>query len=199
MLKNILYVLVTGTCCQALAWAIGVSGFVLNDNLEPLPYATVTHPKTGSWVIADEEGRFLLQTAVEPYDSLVFYRYGYREKTLVTAGAKQLKISLQRDAIPMDVVEVKGQAIPGNTPWETVIVTETDQMSSLGVVQRIPGTLLKTYGGRAPRTDKQIYRKYRLYSFNRCFNHVILALTMVPDPWMVSFTSVHGSIGLLLM
>ena len=149
MLKNILYVLVIGTCCQALAWTIGVSGFVLNDNLEPLPYATVTHPKTGSWVIADEEGRFLLQTAVEPYDSLVFYRYGYREKTLVTAGAKQLKISLQRDAIPMDVVEVKGQAIPGNTPWETVIVTETDQMNSLGVFQRVPGILLKTYGGRA--------------------------------------------------
>ena len=143
-----MYVLVTGTCCQALAWAIGVSGFVLNDNLEPLPYATVTHPKTGSWVIADEEGRFLLQTAVEPYGSLVFYRYGYREKTLVTAGAKQLKISLQRDAIPMDVVEVKGQAIPGNTPWETVIVTETDRMSTMGVYHRIPGALLKTYGGR---------------------------------------------------
>lgn len=149
MIKNILYVLITWICCQALAWASGISGFVLKENLEPLSYAIVTHTKTGSWVIADEEGRFLLQTAIEPSDSLVFYRYGYQEKTVVNVGLKQLKISMQRDAIPMNAVEVKGQAMPGNTPLETVIVTETDQMSGLGVFQRVPGILLKTYGGMA--------------------------------------------------
>lgn len=148
MLRNILYVLVTGTCCQAIAWAIGVSGFVLNDNFEPLPYATVTHPKTGSWVIADEEGRFLLQTHVVPGDSLIISRYGYRNQFLVLTSAAQVHITLQREVIPMDAVEVQGQGLPGTTPWETVIITETDRISTMGVYQRIPGALLKTYGGR---------------------------------------------------
>ena len=148
MLKNILYVLVTGTYYQAIAWASGVSGFVLNDNFEPLPYATITHPKTGSWVIADEEGRFLLQTHVIAGDSLIFSRYGYRNQFLVLTGAAQVHITLQREVIPMDGVEVQGQTLPNTTSWETVIVTETDRISTMGVYQRIPGALLKTYGGR---------------------------------------------------
>ncbi|MFL3044324.1 MAG: hypothetical protein ACJZ1S_00850, partial [Candidatus Neomarinimicrobiota bacterium] len=122
--------------------------FVLNDNFEPLPYATITHPKTGSWVIADEEGRFLLQTHVISGDSLIFSRYGYRNQFLVLTGAAQVHITLQREVIPMDGVEVQGQTLPSTTPWETVIVTETDRISTMGVYQRIPGALLKTYGGR---------------------------------------------------
>ena len=149
MLRKILYVLVTWTCCQAIAWSNGVSGFVLNDNFEPLPYATVTHPKTGSWVIADEEGQFLLQTYVVSGDTLVISRYGYRDQLLILNSATQVHITLQQDVIAMDAVEVQGQVLPGTTPWETVIVTETDRMSSMGVYQRIPGVLLKTYGGRA--------------------------------------------------
>jgi len=144
-----LYILVTGTCCKAIAWSIGVSGFVLNDNFEPLPYATVTHPKTGSWVIADEEGRFLLQTYLLSGDTLIISRYGYRDQLLILNGAAQVHITLQRDVIPMDAVEVQRQVLPDTTPWETVIVTETDRMSTIGVYQRIPGVLLKTYGGRA--------------------------------------------------
>ena len=143
-----MYVLVTGTYYQAIAWASGVSGFVLNDNFEPLPYATITHPKTGSWVIADEEGRFLLQTHVISGDSLIFSRYGYRNQFLVLTGAAQVHITLQREVIPMDGVEVQGQTLPNTTSWETVIVTETDRISTMGVYQRIPGALLKTYGGR---------------------------------------------------
>ena len=60
---------------------MGVSGFVLNDNLENLPYATISHPKSKSWVIADEEGRFLLQAEVNSGDSLIFHRFGYRKKS----------------------------------------------------------------------------------------------------------------------
>ena len=143
-----MYVLVTVTYYQAISWASGVSGFVLNDNFEPLPYATITHPKTGSWVIADEEGRFLLQTHVMSGDSLIFSRYGYRNQFLVLTGAAQVHITLQREVIPMDGVEVQGQTLPSTTPWETVIVTETDRISTMGFYQRIPGALLKTYGGR---------------------------------------------------
>ena len=149
MLKTILYVLVTGTCCQAIAWAIGVSVFVLNDNFEPLPYATVTHTKTGSWMISDEKGRFLLEKQVVPGDSLIISRYGYQNKVLVLTSAPQVHITLQHDVIPMDGVEVQGQALLSTTPWETVIVTETDHINTMGVYHRIPGALLKTYGGRA--------------------------------------------------
>ncbi len=128
---------------------MGVSGFVLNENLEHLPYATISHPKSESWVIADEEGRFLLQADVNSGDSLIFHRYGYRKKILISSGEIQLKIFLQPDAIPMDSIEVKAQIFPNSAPWEIIQISETDQMSSLGMFQRIPGSILKTYGGRA--------------------------------------------------
>lgn len=128
---------------------MGVSGFVLNENLEHLPYATISHPKSESWVIADEEGRFLLQAEVNAGDSLIFHRYGYRKIILISSGEKQMKIFMQRNAIPMDSIEVEGQNFPNTAPWEIIHITETDQMSSHGMFQRIPGSLLKTYGGRA--------------------------------------------------
>jgi len=128
---------------------MGVSGFVLNENLENLPYATISHPKSESWVIADEEGRFLLQAEVNSGDSLIFHRFGYQKTILISSGEKQLKIFLQREAILMDSIEVEGQNFPNNAPWEIIHITETDQMSSLGMFQRVPGSLLKTYGGRA--------------------------------------------------
>ncbi len=126
-----------------------VSGFVLNENLENLPYATISHPKSESWVIADEEGRFLLQAEVNSGDSLIFQRFGYRKNILISSGEKQLKIFLQRNAIPMDSIEVEGQNFTNSAPWEIIHITETDQMSSHGIFQRIPGSFLKTYGGRA--------------------------------------------------
>ncbi len=134
---------------QCWIWGSEFTGIVVDQNQKPLAYAIVAHPQTGSWVIADEDGGFFLQTERHNGDSLIVTRYGYLRRTVKISGNQMGKIILEKDVIRLAPVMVEGAVLPSLSPHRSVVLTSTDRMNNLSSYQRIPGIVLKSYGGRA--------------------------------------------------
>ena len=64
-----------------------VSGYVVDNNDQPLPYSIVKKVNTDSYTICDQSGYFYLKN-VNRNDSLEIMRYGYQSQTITKKDFK---------------------------------------------------------------------------------------------------------------
>ncbi|MCF6365488.1 MAG: carboxypeptidase-like regulatory domain-containing protein [Bacteroidales bacterium] len=89
---------------------------------EAIPYATIMYGETGQGVISDYNGNFELEFDRNNIDTLRFASLGFKSRKLATKkilNKNVIKISLQKDLIPIPKVSVNGSdyynLIAGNT------------------------------------------------------------------------------------
>ncbi|WP_353077665.1 DUF5686 family protein [Flavobacterium sp.] len=94
-----------------------VSGIILDDAKQPVSYATVAFKNSAEGVIADENGKFYLESK-KTYPTLVISFVGYKDKEISLSGEHNydLKISLEN---ANEIAEVKvygGKTSKKNNP-----------------------------------------------------------------------------------
>ncbi|TAE65106.1 MAG: carboxypeptidase-like regulatory domain-containing protein [Flavobacteriia bacterium] len=94
-----------------------VSGIVLDDAKQPVSYATVAFKNSAEGVIADENGKFYLESK-KTYPTLIVSFVGYKDKEIALSGTfnYDLKISLEN---ANEIAEVKvygGKTSKKNNP-----------------------------------------------------------------------------------
>ncbi len=84
-----------------------ISGVVLDEHGQPMPFATVKVLGTGLGAVADVDGEFILDTAT-PTDTLQFSFIGYQSEYLVVGNRAIFEISLHPEFDQLDEVVVVG-------------------------------------------------------------------------------------------
>ena len=114
-MKNLLTIVIL---ISSLAFSqTKVSGIILNDAKQPVSYATVAFKNSAEGVIADENGKFYLESK-KTYPTLVVSFVGYKDKEISLSGTfnYDLKISLEN---ANEIAEVKvygGKTSKKNNP-----------------------------------------------------------------------------------
>lgn len=114
-MKNLLTIVIL---ISSLAFSqTKVSGIILDDAKQPVSYATVAFKNSAEGVIADENGKFYLESK-KTYPTLVVSFVGYKDKEISLSGTfnYDLKISLEN---ANEIAEVKvygGKTSKKNNP-----------------------------------------------------------------------------------
>lgn len=114
-MKNLLTIVIL---ISSLAFSqTKVSGIILDDAKQPVSYATVAFKNSSEGVIADENGKFYLESK-KTYPTLVVSFVGYKDKEISLSGTfnYDLKISLEN---ANEIAEVKvygGKTSKKNNP-----------------------------------------------------------------------------------
>lgn len=127
----------------------GFTGFVVDNQNQPVDYATVRIAKSDTWIISDENGFFMFPSNLNQGDSLILSRIGFQKTSVGFSGSSPVLIRLQRDLIKLEAINVEGNFSSGNTEWDSQVLSETDHITRMSAIQSLDGSFLKTYGGRA--------------------------------------------------
>ena len=141
--------LLFGMVLSTLTATQKLTGVILDIQNYPIDYAMVQSVKTQTWVLSDENGFFIFPSNFSQGDSLVVSRIGF--KTMINTPEKPnaITIYLERDVISLDAVNVEGAFSLKNANWGKESISPTNQISRNSMLQSIPGSLIKTYGGKA--------------------------------------------------
>ncbi len=149
MLSILRIFLISGLAIALLPGVQGLTGIVLDHQNHPIGFASVLHSKSQSWTLSDERGYFLFPSGINQGDSLLISRIGFKTATMALGQSNAVIIHLNRDIISIDAVDVEGSFSFGNTDWKKESLSSTDQMSRNSMLQSVPGSIIKTYGGKA--------------------------------------------------
>lgn len=138
-----------GVTAAVLSAQQGVTGIVLDFQHNPIDYALVQSGKTDLRVLSDENGFFLFPSGIPIGDSLTVSRVGFKPTTIAVNQSRIMNVRLEQDVIPLHPIEVEGSYLYGNADWKKSHTSQTDRMTRNSALQSVPGSLLKTYGGRA--------------------------------------------------
>ncbi|PHI21346.1 hypothetical protein CEQ90_02810 [Lewinellaceae bacterium SD302] len=93
----------------SLGWlnAQAISGTITSAATgEPLPYASIYVPETGSGTVSNENGRYQIKLGPGNY-TLVFQYLGYAtERRQVRSGGQRLDVELQAESFDLETIEV---------------------------------------------------------------------------------------------
>jgi len=132
----------------SLTWGI-IQGKVVTTEGDPLPYVYISDPNGRIWTLTDEYGEFRLSSDWSDSDSLTFSRYGYQTLTLKIPLHHSWTITLHSKPIGLKPVEVRS-ASSGFTHYQfTYSNSLLDETVSQGLFRRVPGSILRSYGGLA--------------------------------------------------
>lgn len=117
------------------------SGIILSETNEPIQYVSVINNRTETWSISDDNGYFSIPQKTKNGDSLHFERIGIQNKIFIYTG-KMLTIILNKDPILFPEITIHNPTV------------QSHHLSKKGfgrneLVNSIPGTLLRSYGGSA--------------------------------------------------
>ncbi|HMA62622.1 MAG TPA: TonB-dependent receptor plug domain-containing protein [bacterium] len=132
-----------------------VSGYVVDNNDQPLSFSIVKKLNSEGYTICDQSGYFYLKN-IDPQDTLEIIRYGYQSRTITkidfSPGAN-LVIKLVPQEIQLQSVQVKAFSPELNNSSETFsrlgYTQELNQHDNKKVLSYLPGSYLKAYGGEA--------------------------------------------------
>ena len=126
-----------------------ISGFMSDNNGNPIEYCTIIHLKNGSWTITDENGFFLLQSTIFEGDTLEISRIGFNKKHCIIKNSASIQVSLSKNVIGMAPVSVEGKSHQFHEKLSKEEFAAIDKYSNHTSLQRIPGSFIKSYGGMA--------------------------------------------------
>lgn len=114
-LKSVLLLLIT-FCSSAFA-QMKVSGVVVDENNEPIPFANVYFKNSSEGLITNENGKFYLETQTN-YKTLVVSFIGYKtqEIELKKAVTYNLEVKLENGEVLKEVVLFSGKMSKKNNP-----------------------------------------------------------------------------------
>jgi len=94
-----------------------VSGIVLDKSKQPIPFANVVFKKSNIGVVANEDGRFYIESP-QKYSALIISATGFseREIVLVNAVVYNLKVVLSEAETLKEVVVFRGKTSKKNNP-----------------------------------------------------------------------------------
>jgi len=128
------------------------SGFICDQNNQPIPYVFIYNKTKDSFIVSDENGIFILPASYQAGDSLLFTRIGYGEQEIVLGNLYEpVKIILPFTPVNLDSVTVAGQIFPRQLSG--INFSRVERTEDLGTVEHrrlwttIPGLYLKSYGG----------------------------------------------------
>ena len=130
-----------------------ISGVILDHNSSPIKYTTILHVANGSWTTADENGFFLLQSKFSEGDTLEISRIGYYKGHYIVNKSANVQIILTKKIIGITPVSVVGKLSQFDGKLAKGKFTAMDSYSKYSSLQRIPGALIKSYGGMAGITN----------------------------------------------
>jgi hypothetical protein len=94
-----------------------VSGLVIDENNEPIPFANVYFKNSAEGVITNENGKFYLESSkIHPILVISFIGYTPQEVTLTKAVTYNLKVALAEGETLREVVLVSGKLSKKNNP-----------------------------------------------------------------------------------
>ncbi|MFQ6677548.1 MAG: TonB-dependent receptor plug domain-containing protein [Fidelibacterota bacterium] len=126
-----------------------VSGIIVDEKGLFVRYATVRHIESDSWAIADEEGIFSLQTKLSIGDTLVISRIGFSTAYHAITNQTSQEIVLSKKVLVLDPVQVMGNKPIANGGLNKITQAEMDPFSRKNALNRLPGSMIRTYGGLA--------------------------------------------------
>ncbi len=101
-----IYRLFTVFLCIPFAINAQITGRVLDENKQPLPFASVYVRNTSNGVAANAEGEYRLAVPPGPQE-IVFQYMGYRQRIeRVTVGTQPLRLTVQMEPTDLELAEV---------------------------------------------------------------------------------------------
>jgi outer membrane cobalamin receptor len=125
------------------------SGYVFSNYGEPVPFASVVNIRTKSWSITDESGFYQLPLGTLPTDSLKISKIGFSSLFHLLQGQKSRKIVLSQEVIVLDPITIVGEKPIAIRDLDKVTLLEMDGFSRNNALDRLPGTMIRSYGSLA--------------------------------------------------
>ena len=125
------------------------SGYVFSNYGEPVPFASVVNIRTKSWSITDESGFYQLPLGTLPTDSLKISKIGFSSLFHLLQGQKSRKIVLSQEVIALDPITIVGEKPIAIRDLDKVTLLEMDGFSRNNALDRLPGTMIRSYGSLA--------------------------------------------------
>lgn len=148
---------------QATLQAITVKGSVVDASGEPVIGASVQVKGTGTGVITDIDGNFILSNVAQ--DAVLVISYvGYKTQTVGVGGKTAVKVILQEDAEMLDEVVVVGygvqkkQSLTGAVTAinsDDIQTTKTENLVN-NIQGKMPGLLIRQKTGEPGTFDNMI-------------------------------------------
>ena len=125
------------------------SGYIFSTYGEPIPFASVVNIRTKSWSITDESGFYQLPIGTLPTDSLKISKIGFSSSFHLPQEQKYRKIVLSQEVIVLDPVFIVGEKPITTQNLDKVTLLEMDGFSRNNALDRLPGTMIRSYGSLA--------------------------------------------------
>ena len=125
------------------------SGYVFSNYGEPVPFASVVNIRTKSWSITDESGFYQLPLGTLPTDSLKISKIGFSSSFHLPQEQKHRKIVLSQEVIVLDPITIVGEKPITIRNLDKVTLLEMDGFSRNNALDRLPGTMIRSYGSLA--------------------------------------------------
>tara|TARA_B100001123_G_C15332006_1_gene1031512 strand:- start:699 stop:2729 length:2031 start_codon:yes stop_codon:yes gene_type:complete len=120
------------------------NGFIFSHDGEPVPFASVINPRAKSWSVTDESGFFQIPTGTLPGDSLKVVRIGFSTSYHQIQNQRAQEILLTEEILAMKPVRIVGRKARGVNKINLLAI---DEFSRKNALNRIPGTMIRSYGG----------------------------------------------------
>lgn len=132
-----------------------LQGQIVEADGSPVPYVSISFQQAGFILLTDETGYYSCDLPPLASDSVRIQRIGYKTRFLPLEEFRMLDlIQLESAAISMADVKIEARKASGHNPVSKPMTDFISNKSttSLGpavMLERIPGIVLKTYGGPA--------------------------------------------------
>ena len=125
------------------------SGYIFSNYGEPVPFASVVNNRTKSWSITDESGFYQLPLGTLATDSLKISKIGFSSSFQLPQEQKSRKIVLSQKVIVLDPVTIVGEKPIATRDLDKVTLLEMDGFSRNNALNRLQGSMIRSYGGLA--------------------------------------------------
>ena len=132
---------------SSFAQKMTVSGFVLDQNKEPLIGVSVMEMGTSNGTVTDLDGKYTIQ--VNPDATLVFSYVGYTKREIAVNNQSTINVNLVEDQALIDEVVVIGYGVQKKSSMTASVSTVSAKEITKQVTSNVASALL----GRTPGVE----------------------------------------------
>ena len=123
------------------------NGYVFSNEGDPVPFASVINLRAKTWSVTDESGFFQIPAGTLPGDSLKVVRIGFSTSYHRIQDQRVQEILLAQEVLALDPVHIVGRKAIVNGGLDKINLLEIDAFSRKNALNRMPGTMIRSYGG----------------------------------------------------
>ena len=135
-----------------------IQGFVRQTDGYPIEYASIQHPKSGSWTFSSSTGYFYLPVTPVIGDSLVVNRIGYKSIIHSISHPGTVFLKLSPEPVKMAAITVKAKQSNGFHAQDySSQMLNADGFNPQTILNAIPGLLIRNTGGMAGNRSVSLF------------------------------------------